>query len=239
MNKTLKQEVNSMIDENKTIVLLGVAFLIQAIASAISGLFLLQPLLIPGDIVGTMTAISDNVLQMRAGILVEMITAMGIVMLGVLLYRTLKKVNRNVALIAMGLYLIEAAILAASRMPAYSLLQVSQVSVSAGHPEYLRTLAQVNMDAMNIGYDLHMLPFALGATLFYSLIFRSRSLPMVLAVLGIIAAPLALTGSLVTLLGFKVPIIVFIPNLPFELAAGVVLLIRGSRNSSKGKEVQE
>lgn len=223
-----------MIEENRTIKLLGAAFLIQAIASATSGLFLLQPLLMPGDIVGTMTAISKNVLQMRAGILVEMITAMGIVMLGVLLYRTLKRVNRNVALIAMGLYLVEAAILAASRMPAYSLLQISQVSVAAGHPEYLQILAQVNLDAMNFGYDLHMLPFALGATLFYSLIFRSRSLPVVLAFLGLIAAPLALAGSLITLLGLKVPIVVFIPNLPFELTAGVVFLIRGFKKSPAG-----
>lgn len=215
---------------------LGAAFLLQAIASLVSGLFLLQPLLMPGDIVGTMTAISENVLQMRAGILVEMITAMGIVMLGVLLYQTLKKENRNLALIGLGLYVLEAAILAASRMPAYSLLQLSQVSVAAGHPEYLQALAQVNLDAMNFGYELHMLPFALGATLFYPLFLKSRSLPVILAIFGTVAAPVALVGSIVTLLGFQVPIIVFIPNLPFELAAGVVLLIRGFKNSPAGIE---
>lgn len=216
-----------MIDENKTKSLLGAAFLIQAVASAVGGFFLLQPLIMPGDIVGTMTTISDNVLQMRAGILVELITAMGIVMLGVLLYQTLKKQNRNIALIAMGLYLLEAAILAASRVPAYSLLQLSQVSVAAGHPEYLQALAQVNLDAMDFGYSLHMIPFTLGATLFYPLFLKSRTLPMTLTILGVVAAPLSLLGSLVTLMGYEVPIIVFIPNLPFELAAGVVLLIRG------------
>lgn len=221
-----------MIEENRTIRLLGAAFLIQAVASAVSGLLLLQPLIVPQDIVGTMTLISDNVLQMRVGILFEMITSMGIAMLGVLLYLTLRNVNRDISLIGMGLYLVEAAILASSRIPAYSLLQISQLSSAAGHPEYLQVLAQVNLDAMNFGYDLHMLPFALGASLFYPLFIKSRHLPGTLAILGTIAAPLALIGSVVVLLGIEVPIIVFLPNLPFELAAGLALLIRGFKTDS-------
>ena len=77
--------------------LLGTAFLIQAVASAVSGFFLLQPLIVPGDIVESMTRIANHATQMRAGILVEMITAMGIVMLGCMLIASLKKVNHNLA----------------------------------------------------------------------------------------------------------------------------------------------
>ena len=226
-----------MNNEKNTARLLGAAFLIQAIASAVGGFFLLQPLLVPGNIIETMNMISNNVFQMRASILVEMITAMGIVMLGVLLYLTLKKQNQKVAMVAMGLYLMEAVILAASRMQLFSLMLVSQESVAAGHPVYMQTLASLYMKAQNFGYELHMLPFALGATMFYFLFFKSRSLPMVLAILGIIAAPLALIGTVITLLGFTVPLIVFLPNLPFELAAGLVLLIKGLKPSPlKSKE---
>ena len=78
---------------------LGAAFLLQAIASAVSGLFLLQPLVVPESIVETMNNISSNILQMRAGIVVEMITAIGIAMLGVLLYLTLKKQNQRLMLL--------------------------------------------------------------------------------------------------------------------------------------------
>ena len=95
---------------------LGAAFLFQAIASVVWGIILLEPLIVPGNIIASMTNIADNTSQMRASIVVAMFTAMGVAILGALLYVVLHKQNRKIALIAFGLYLIEAAILAASRM---------------------------------------------------------------------------------------------------------------------------
>jgi hypothetical protein len=72
-----------------------------------------------------------------------------------------------------------------------------------------------------------MLPFALGATMFYYLFFKSGFLPRLLSLWGLIAAPLALIGILFSLLGYDVPIFVFLPNLPFELGIGLWLLVKG------------
>jgi hypothetical protein len=193
---------------------------------------LLQPLIVPGNITESMTNISNNAVQMRASIVVEMVTAIGIVMLGALLFAVLKRQNRNIARVALGLYLVEAAILAASRIPAFALLLTSQESVAAGHPDYLQTLGNLFYELQDFGYSLHMVPFALGATLFYSLFFRSGFLPRILSVWGLIAAPLALVGIVISLLGYTVPIVVFLPNLPFELTAGVWLLVKGIRDGS-------
>jgi hypothetical protein len=214
---------------------LGAAFLLQAVASAVSGLFLLQPLIVSGNITESMTNIANNALQMRASIVVEMITAIGIVMLGALLYIVLHKQNKIIALVALGLYLIEAAILAASRIPAFALLLISQESVIAGHPAYLQTLGNLFYESQSFGYDLHMLPFALGATLFYYLFFKSGFIPRVLSLWGLIAAPLALIGILFALLGYDVPIVVFLPNLPFELTMGIWLMVKGIRDGSEPK----
>ncbi|NIN34324.1 MAG: DUF4386 family protein, partial [Gammaproteobacteria bacterium] len=194
--------------------LLGAAFLLQAVAALVWSAFLLQPLIVSGNITDTMTNIANNALQMRASIVVTMITAIGIVMLGALLFVTLKKQNRKIALVALGLYLIEAAILAASRIPAFALLRISQESVIAGHPAYLQTLGNLFYESADFGDWLHMLPFALGATLFYYLFFKSGYIPRVLSLLGLIAALLALIGTPFVLLGYDVPIIVFLPNLP-------------------------
>ena len=182
-----------------------------------------------------MTNISNNALQMRASIVGEMITAIGIVILGVLLYITLKKQNMKIALVALGLYLIEAALLAASRIPAFSLLRISQESVIAGHPAYLQTLGNLLYESLDFGYSLHMLVFALGATLFYYLFFKSGFIPRVLSLWGLIAAPLAFIGTLFVLFGYDVPIVVFIPNLPFELAIGLWLMVKGIRDGSETK----
>jgi len=215
--------------------LLGGAFLLQAVASMVSGLILLTPLIVEDNIIETMTNISNNALQMRASIVGEMITAIGIVMLGVLLYITLKKQNKIFALVALGLYLIEAALLAASRIAAFGLLRTSQESVIAGHPPYLQTLGNLFYELQDFGYELHMVCFAVGATLFYYLFFKSEFLPRGLALVGLIAAPLALIGMVIMLFGYEVPIVVFIPNLPFELGIGVWLIIKGLRDDSEAK----
>jgi hypothetical protein len=206
---------------------LGAAFLLQAVASAVAGLVLLRPLIIPDNIVESMTNMANNVIRVRAGIMVEMITVIGLVILSVLLFILLKKQNMNIALVALGLRLTEVALLAVSKVPTFALLRISEASVLEGHPVYLQTLGKLAYETQEITYSLNMVFFTLGGTLFYYLLFKSGYVPRVLAIFGLIAAPLALTGELFALFGFRVPMIVFIPNLPFELTIGIWLLVKG------------
>ena len=206
--------------------LLGAAFLLQAVASFVAT-FLLTPLIMPGNITASMINIANHATQMRASIVGEMIAVMGIVMLGALLYLTLKMQNRKIALVAFGLYLVTAAIIAVSRIAAFALLHISQESVLAGHPTHLQTLGNLFYELQDFGYFLHMLPYTLGATLFYYLFYKSGYLPRVLAIWGLIAAPLAFIGSLFDHLGIAIPMIVFLPNLPFDLGVGVWLIVKG------------
>ena len=50
------------------------------------------------------------------------------------------------------------------------------------------------------------------------------------------AAPLAFFGTLIMLFGYEVPIAVFMPNFPFELAIGVWLLVKGINNEAWNKK---
>lgn len=214
---------------------LGATFLLQAIASLVAT-FLLTPLIVPGNIFASMTHIANNVLQMRASILGEMIAIIGIVMLGSLLYLTLKEQNKKIALVARGLYLVTAAIIAVSRIATFALLRISQESVIAGHPDYLQTLGNLAYELQEFGYFLHMLPYTLGAALFYYLFHKSGFLPRVLSVWGLIAAPLAFIGSLFDHLGLPVSMFVFIPTLPFDLTIGVWLIVKGFKSSAIASE---
>ena len=207
--------------------LLGTAFLLQAVAAVVSGPILLNPLIVQGNIIDSMINITNNALQMRASIVGEMIAVIGIVMLGALLFVTLKKQNGKIALVALGLYLITAAIIAVSRIAAFSLLRISQESVIAGHPAYLQTLGNLFYELQEFGYFLHMLPYSLGATLFYYLFYKSGFIPRGLILFGLIAAPLAFIGSLFDLFGFDIPMVIYLPNLPFDLGIGVWLLVKG------------
>jgi hypothetical protein len=198
---------------------LGAAFLLQAVASLVSTM-LLTPLIVPGNIIASMTNISNNTLQMRASIVGEMIAVIGIIMLGSLLYVSLKKQGPKIALVALGLYIVTSSIISVSRVSSYALLLISQKSVLAGHPVYLQTLGNLFYELQEFGYFLHMLPYTLGATMFYYLLHKSGYLPRGLSLWGLVAAPLAFFGSLSDHLGFAVPIIIFLPNLPFDLGVG-------------------
>ena len=209
---------------------IGAAFLLQAVASAIVGLGLIEPLKVSGDIVSTMTNFANNAILVRVSILVEMVTVTALVILSVLLYLALKDQNRKVAFVALGLRLTEVALLAVSRILTFAFLGTSQAFVIEGNPAFLQTIGNILFETQNTAYSLNMIFFTLGGTIFYVLLFQSRYVPRWLATFGLIAAPLAFIGELFTLLGFAVPLIVFIPNLPFELLIGFWLLLKGAKN---------
>lgn len=223
---------------NNTPRYIGAAFLLQAVASAVVGLVLIEPLKVPGNIAATMTNFANHVTQVRVGILGEMVTVTALVILSVLLYQTLKEHNRNLAFVALGLRLTEVALLAVSKIFTFAFLNTSQAFVAEGNPEILQTIGEIFYETQNTAYSLNMIFFTLGGTLFYVLLYQSGFVPRWLATFGLIAAPLAFIGELVTLLGFDVPLWVFIPNLPFELTIGLWLLIKGA-NVHNGNEKQK
>lgn len=209
--------------------MLGAAFLVQAIASAVSGLVLPPVDLLapsaPDDMVSAMADIAAGEGLLRASIVGEMITAAGIVALGVLLFTVVRRHGRNVAFIAFGLYLIEAALLAMREVLVFALWWTSEEAAGGGSTEGLLPMATMLYEAQSFAYSLHTLVFAAGATIFYILLARAGTLPRPLIGLGLIAAPLALIGQVLVALGVDVPLYVFIPNLPFELGAGLWLAL--------------
>jgi hypothetical protein len=212
---------------NNTSRVLGVAFLLQAVTSLISGLILKQALTVPGNISETMIKIANNAWLMRVNILGEMITAVGIIFLGAVLFIILRKQNEKIALVALGFYILEAALLAASRISAFSLLRISQEYIAAGNPVYLQTMGQVAFESMNFGYTLLMLAFCPGGILFYYLLYKSGVVPRALSLWGLITVFPCLIGTLFAVFGYEVPFFVYLPYVPFEFAIGVWILVKG------------
>jgi hypothetical protein len=213
---------------NNTSRILGAAFLLQAVSSLVSNAFLLDPLIVPGNIIGTMTNIANNVMQVRAGILGDMVTAFGIIFLGAILFVTLRKQNEKMALVALGFYILEAVLLAVSRLLTFSLLRISQESVIAGHPAYLQSLGNLTFETMHFGFSaLAMLAFCLGAILFYYLLDKSRIVPRVLSLWGLITVFPCLVATLSAIFGYQVPFFVYLPYAPFEFVIGVWILVKG------------
>lgn len=217
---------------DRTSRILGIAFLLQAITSLSSGLILKLILIVPGNISESMINIAAKPWLMRANILGEMITALGIIFLGAILFATLKKQGERMALVALGFYILEGALLAASRIAGFSLLRISQEYVLAGYPTSLQTLGNLTFESMSFGYTLLMLPFGVGAMLFYYLLYTSRLIPAVLSLWGLVTVPVALAATLFAISGFEVPFFVYFPYVPFEFVVGVWILVKGIKHDS-------
>jgi hypothetical protein len=215
---------------NNTSKVLGVAFLLQFVTSFSSGMFLKQAWFVPGNIGETMLKIADNPWLMRANILVDMLTALGVTFLGVMLFITLRKQNGKIALTALGFYLLEVALLAASRLGAFSLLRISQEFAAAGHPTYLQTMGQVAYESMDfVGNTLHMLVFCPGGMLFYYLLYKSGLVPHALSLWGLITVFPMLIGTVSQIFGYTLPFFLYAPYVPFEFAIGVWILVKGHK----------
>ena len=76
----------------------------------------------------------------------------------------------------------------------------------------------------------------MGGILFYTLFFKSKYVPVVLSLWGIAAASLGFIGTLLEILGYDVPLYVFLPILPFELAIGIWLIVKGINSSAIASE---
>ncbi len=222
--------------------LLGTAFLIVAVLSVLSGLMLrsVGATLVgpPDNISETMIKISDNPTTMQMSIVGYLIEAVAIVLLAVLLYTTLIKQNKIIARWAFGLWIVEAVFVAVKQIGTFSLLNVSQEFVNTGAPgsSYFQTLGSLFYETFQFGYSVQMVFYCTGGILFYYLFFKSKYVPRVLSLWGIAAASLAFIGYLAILFGYDVPLYVFLPVLPFELAIGVWLIVKGFSSSAVASE---
>jgi hypothetical protein len=208
--------------------LLGIAFLLQFITSFASGLFLQPALITPGNISQTMVTIANNAGLMMGSILVDMLTAMGIVFLGVMLYWVLRKQNEIMALLGLGLYILEANLLVGSRLAAFWLLPLSEEYATVGQAAYLQTLGSLALESMDfVGLSLHLLVFCVGAILFYILLYQSRVIPRAISLWGLVTVLPILFGTVVAMFGYEVSAIFYVPYVPFEFVAGIWILVRG------------
>ena len=212
---------------NKTSRILGLAFVLQFVTSILSGTLLSQAWYVPGDINASLIKIANNPALLRVNIIVDMLTALGVIFLGCMLFLTLRKQNEKMALTALGFYILEAALLAGSRLATFSLLGLSQAYAATGHADLLLP-GQIAIDSMEfVGSSLHMLAFVPGGVMFYYLLDKARIVPRVLSLWGLIAALPFVIGVPLTIMGYVVPAAVYVPYVPFELVIGIWILVKG------------
>jgi hypothetical protein len=218
--------------------ILGLAFLIQFVTSITSGVVVLPlatgiPGLGPLENIGqTMANIARNAGLIHLDILLGLVTAAGVIFLGAMLHSALRKQNEGLALTAFGLYVLEGALIAVTKLGLFALLVNSQQSIAAGSPVSLEPTARIIYDVMSYSTKMFNLAFCLGGTIFYALLLRARTVPWSLSLWGLVSAQGVFAGVLLGLFGVKAPILLYVLYIPFELVIAVWILIRGVKTET-------
>ncbi len=226
-----------MISERNAPRLLGAAFLFVFFASLFSNV-LLTSVGGSGNVSHDLASIANQLTRVRLSVLGQMLTSSGIVVLAALLYIVLRRVNGILALVALGWWLAEAITLALIPLGVLALIPLSLDFVRAGAPgeSFYQALGQFLYYGMaKQGMTIHMWFYCIGGLLWYTLFFRSKYIPRVISLWGLVAVVLALGAAAFQLFGYAVPLWVSIPLAPFELAIGFWLLLKGIKGGSESQ----
>ena len=213
--------------------ILGLAFLIQFVTSITNGLVVLPMATgvrgfgVLENIGQTMANVARNAGLIRLDVVLELVTAAGVIFLGAILYSAVKKQHEGLALTAFGLYVLEGVLTAVTKLALFALLVLSQQFIAAGSPVSLEPMARMAYEVMSYSSKMFNLAFCLGGTIFYALLFRARTVAWPLSLWGLVSVQGVFAGVLIGLFGVKAPIFLFVLYIPFELVIAVWILIRG------------
>jgi hypothetical protein len=221
----MEQKMNTSVRKSRV---LGIAFLIQSVIPIIANMAFLSPLIISDDIRQTMVNVAGNPVQLQIGVLGELVTAMGIIFLGVVLYQALRNENKVMALAGLCFYALEAVLVVASRSNDIMLLDLSRGYLASGQQESLIALAGVLLASRTFNYIAAMLAFSVGAPLFYYLLYRASLVPRWLSLWGLVTAICpCLIATVGSLFGYHFPLWFYLPYIPFEFVIGMWIVIKG------------
>jgi len=173
----------------------------------------------------TMSNIADHITTIYLTMFLSIITAVFIIILGVAIYRLAGHINKTMAMIALSLYLFEAVLFVVGQIFVFGLLKASQLYLTGGDVGLL-SLGNVLLSCRDFTIKMAIIPFGLGAMLFYYLLMKAKTIPKWLALWGLVTVSFVLVGAPLMAFGVTVPFALFIPYVPFEFFTGIYILIR-------------
>jgi len=221
--------------QRKAVKIAGFMFLFAFIIPTLNWALVLSKFNVAGDALATAKNIMADTFLFRLGISVELLMAIGLVVLGLALYVVLKSVNKHLALLALVLKLVEATLMGVTVLLPFIALESAQAAASA------TTLTQEQLQMpLGLLFNAHtaitavpMVFLGLDMMLFCYLFLKSNYIPRLLAGFGILSFFLILVQSLLFILApayAEMPInqiIFWAPSGLFEIVIGLWLLIKG------------
>jgi hypothetical protein len=169
----------------------------------------------------------------RLGIASNLLCFLTDVALIAALYVILKRVNQNLALFAAFLRVVETSVFVVIGLNDFDVLRIFSGAdyLQAFRTDQLQALARLSIGAYGTGYNVALVFFGLGSTVFSYLWFKSRYIPRALAAWGVFSSLLVATGSFAFIIFPSLAKILlpgyFAPIFLFEVTVGFWLLLKG------------
>jgi hypothetical protein len=219
----------------------GAAYLIIIVLGFIGEMFIRNKLIVPGDPTATAHNILTHPFLWRMGIAGDLTMHICDAVVGVVYYILLKPVNKNLALMALFLGLVQTAVLVANKMNLVMplLLLGNGAYLKVLDPNQLQVFAYLSVVAHGYGFGIGLIFFGFECLLDGWLLIKSGYFPPVLGIMIQIAGVCYLLNSFALILSPALADALFpailLPPFIGELSMSLWLLFKGV-NLAKWKE---
>ena len=203
----------------------GLTLFTQAVTSLIGGSIFMGPFESNEITDATMRSIASSTSTAYISILLQIITAVVIIMLGVAMYQVAGHKNKTMAIIAVSMYILEAILLTIGQVFVFGLVEASKLYTISSDTNLL-AIGKLLRSCRAFSGEIAMIPFGIGAILFYYLLLKAEVFPKWLALWGLFSVPLILVCVPLRAFGIGIPFALLLPYVPFEFVAGIYILIK-------------
>ena len=179
----------------------GFLYLILAICGGFAEFFVRQSLIVPGDAAATVSNITASESLFRLGFVSELVGQTVFVLLGLILYRLLKPVNKNQAVLMVALVLVAVTITCLNMLNQFAALLLLNGGeyLAVFQVEQLHALVLFFLNLHKVGYLIAQVFFGLWLLPLGYLVYKSGFLPRIVGALLVVAC----FGYLVDVLTFS------------------------------------
>ena len=229
----------------------GLMFLFNLMLPLLNWIFVLSKLIDSENAIATANNIMANEWLFRIAMSVELMMSVGLIALAVALYIILKPVNRNLALLALLWKLAEATIVAVIVLISFIALQIlnEEAYLTVFTQEQLLVHVGFLLNKHTVLYSIPMIFLGLDLVLFFYLFFKSKYIPGILAVFGILSYALIFIYAFIKLLVPEyamtpatnniLQIISYTPSCLLELTIGIWLLFKGIKVHQRDNQTEK
>ena len=216
----------------KTAIVVGVLFII-ATAFLFIGEAVYEPILESPDY---LDIAYPNRMTVIIGILLEFACVLAIPLIAVFLFPVLRKHNEALALGYVVFRFFEAVLFVGDEINELSLISVSQDYLNRGEMDasYFQNTGSLIQSEISWTFSIYVIVFAIGALMFYSVLYKSRLTPRFISAWGFLAAALILIGVVLNMFELEVissgvgfELIFAAPIAVNEMVLAIWLIVKG------------